>query len=32
MMMRVPLYDHARIYRRRKAEIDAAILRVLDSA
>ena len=29
--MRVPLYDHARIYRRRKAEIDAAILRVLDS-
>ena len=31
MMMRVPLYDHARIYRRRKAEIDAAILRVLDS-
>lgn len=31
MMMRVPLYDHARIYWRRKAEIDAAILRVLDS-
>lgn len=30
-MMRVPFYDHARIYRRRKAEIDAAIARVLDS-
>lgn len=29
--MAVPLYDHARIYRRRKAEIDAAIARVLES-
>ncbi|MBM3522618.1 MAG: DegT/DnrJ/EryC1/StrS family aminotransferase [Alphaproteobacteria bacterium] len=29
--MRIPFYDHARIYRRRKAEIDAAIARVLDS-
>jgi dTDP-4-amino-4,6-dideoxygalactose transaminase len=30
-MMRVPFYDHAKIYRRRKAEIDAAISRVLES-
>ncbi len=30
-MMRVPFYDHARIYRRRKTEIDAAIARVLES-
>jgi len=29
--MAVPLYDHARLYRRRKAEIDAAIARVLES-
>ncbi len=29
--MGVPFYDHATIYRRRKAEIDAAIARVLDS-
>lgn len=30
-MMRVPFYDHAKIYRRRQAEIDAAIRRVLES-
>lgn len=30
-MMRVPFYDHAKIYRRRKAEIDGAISRVLES-
>ncbi len=29
--MAVPLYDHARIYRRRKQEIDAALARVLES-
>lgn len=29
--MAVPFYNHARIYQRRKAEIDAAILGVLDS-
>jgi dTDP-4-amino-4,6-dideoxygalactose transaminase len=29
--MAVPFYNHARIYRRRKAEIDAAIIGVLES-
>jgi dTDP-4-amino-4,6-dideoxygalactose transaminase len=29
--MAVPFYDHAKLYRQRKAEIDAAIHRVLDS-
>ena len=29
--MNVPFYDHAKIYRRRQAEIDAAIHRVLAS-
>ncbi len=30
-MMAVPFYNHARVYARRKAEIDAAILGVLES-
>ena len=29
--MAVPFYDHAKLYRQLKAEIDAAIHRVLDS-
>lgn len=29
--MKVPFYDHAKIYRRRKDEIDAAIFRVISS-
>jgi dTDP-4-amino-4,6-dideoxygalactose transaminase len=29
--MAIPYYDHARLYRRRKTEIDAAIARVLES-
>ena len=29
--MAVPFYDHAKLYRQRKVDIDAAIHRVLDS-